>query len=242
MSIDPPGCKDIDDALSARRLPNGNIEIGVHIADVSYYVRPGTALDLEAADRSTTTYLVERRLDMLPGLLTETLCSIVEKQDRFAFSVFWEMTDKAEIINTSFHKTILCSSAALTYGAAQLIIDDPNTERKDLKESLLLLLNISKILKKRRSDAGALSLASPEVRFELDSETHDPLNLEAYQHKETNSLVEEFMLLANCSVAKQIYKSYPGYAILRRHPTPDPKRFDDFKALAASEGVCNIIF
>lgn len=238
-SIDPPGCKDIDDALSARRLENGNVEIGVHIADVSYYVRPGNALDLEAADRSTTTYLVERRLDMLPGLLTETLCSLVGGEDRFAFSVFWEMNEKnGEIINSTFHKTILRSKIALTYGAAQAIIDDPNVpnEQKDLRESLIILLNISKILKQKRIDAGALSLASPEVRFELDSETHDPLNIESYQHKDTNSLVEEFMLLANCTVARKIYNTYPNYAILRRHPIPDPKRFDDFKALALAEG------
>lgn len=237
-SIDPPGCKDIDDALSARRLENGNIEIGVHIADVSYYVRPGNALDLEAADRSTTTYLVERRLDMLPGLLTETLCSLVGGEDRFAFSVFWEMKENGEIVNSSFHKTILKSRIALTYGAAQAIIDDPNVppEQKDLRESLIMLLNISKILKQKRIDAGALSLASPEVRFQLDSETHDPLNIESYQHKDTNSLVEEFMLFANCTVARKIFTTYPNYAILRRHPVPDPKRFDDFKALAATEG------
>ena len=114
VSIDPPGCKDIDDALHARDLPNGNIEVGVHIADVTYYMKQGSALDREARNRSTSTYLVDRRLDMLPKLLTETLCSLVGGEDRFAFSVILEMTHEADVVNQRFVKTIIRSHQAMS--------------------------------------------------------------------------------------------------------------------------------
>ena len=123
-SIDPPGCKDIDDALHCRVLPNGNFECGVHIADVTYFVRQGTPIDDEAANRGTTTYIVQKRLDMLPGLLTETLCSVRANVDRFVFSVVWELTPNAEIVSQRFHKSIVHSRAALTYGEAQAMLDD----------------------------------------------------------------------------------------------------------------------
>lgn len=119
-SVDPPGCKDIDDALHSIVLPNGNIECGVHIADVSHFVRPDTAIDKEAAFRSTTVYLVDRRTDMLPGLLTENLCSLVGGVERLAFSCVWEMNPyTAEIINVKFHKSVIKSKSAFTYEMAQ---------------------------------------------------------------------------------------------------------------------------
>lgn len=119
-SIDPPGCRDIDDALHARMLPSGLLEVGVHIADVSYYVRPGTAIDAEAQRRATTTYIVERRLDMLPKLLTETLCSVKGNVDRFVFSTVWEIDPETyETRATRFHRSIVHSRAAMTYGDAQ---------------------------------------------------------------------------------------------------------------------------
>lgn len=114
-SIDPPGCKDIDDALHCIELPNGNLEIGVHIADVSYYVRPDSALDLEARNRCTTVYLVDRRTDMLPKLLTENLCSLRANVDRLSFSTIWEIDRKANIIKTRYCKTIIRSRRAFTY-------------------------------------------------------------------------------------------------------------------------------
>lgn len=123
-SIDPPGCKDIDDALHARTLPNGNYEIGVHIADVTHFVKEKTPLDEEACKRSTSVYLVDRRIDMLPKLLTESLCSLVSKVDRLAFSVIWEITPDAKIVNTEFTKSVIRSRASLTYQQAQAIIDD----------------------------------------------------------------------------------------------------------------------
>ena len=113
--MDPVGCKDIDDALHCQRLPNGNYEVGVHIADVSYFVRPESAIDLEAANRCTTVYLVDRRTDMLPKLLTENLCSLVQFVDRLSFSVIWELDKDAKIVETRFAKTIIHSKGSLNY-------------------------------------------------------------------------------------------------------------------------------
>ncbi|KAK8809491.1 hypothetical protein WA158_000434 [Blastocystis sp. Blastoise] len=234
-SIDPPGCKDIDDALHARKLPNGNYEIGVHIADVAYYIKSGTPLDIEAASRSTSTYLVNRRLDMLPKILTEKLCSIVGGEDRFAFSVVWEIDHHANIIKSDYFRSIIRSRRAMTYAQAQEILDTPNST-DILTEGLHILLDISKILKDNRLRKGALNLASPEVHFMLDSETQEPLNMAEYEHKETHSLVEEFMLLANCSVAKRITEVYRNIAILRRHPTPPPERFTNLTKVVKQAG------
>lgn len=225
LSIDPPGCKDIDDALHSRPLPNGNIEVGVHIADVTHFVLAGSAMDLEAASRSTSTYLVGRRLDMLPGLLTETLCSLKGGVDRFAFSVLWEITPTGQIIKAEFFKSIIHSIAALTYDEAQMMIDDPKAN--DVRASSVKQLNkLSKLFRQRRLEAGALTLASPEVRFVLDTESQNPTDVQMYALKEANSLVEEMMLLANITVGKKILRHYPTLSILRRHAAPSRQQFD----------------
>lgn len=125
-SVDPPGCTDIDDALHCYVLPNGNLSVGVHIADVSHFIRPGTALDKEAAARSNTVYLIGKRIDMVPALLSSNLCSLVECEERLTFSCVWEMDQEANIIKTVFHKSVIKSKAALTYEKAQIIIDDCN--------------------------------------------------------------------------------------------------------------------
>jgi exosome complex exonuclease DIS3/RRP44 len=216
-SVDPPGCKDIDDALHCALLPNGNYEIGVHIADVTYFVKANSALDLEASERCTTVYLVEKRTDMLPGILTEVLCSLVHSQDRLAFSVIWEMTSEFQVVRTCYAKSIIHSRASLSYQAASQII---NSDAQDeLALSLRRLLKISKVLRERRILNGALELASTEVKFELDPERQGK-NIALYKTYETNSMVEEFMLLANVSVGEKIVNSYPAYSILRRHPSP----------------------
>ncbi|KAK1124762.1 hypothetical protein K0M31_006122 [Melipona bicolor] len=234
-SVDPPGCTDIDDALHCRDLPNGNLEIGVHIADVTHFMRPGTALDKEAALRSTTVYLVDRRIHMLPDLLSSNLCSLLEKQERLTFSCIWEMDKDANIINTKFCKSIICSRAAMTYDEAQLKIDDA-TQQDPLVKSLRNLNYLSKKLKKKRLDNGALVLASPEIRFQVDCETHDPIEVEAKKLRETNSMVEEFMLLANISVAKRIVEEFPEYAVLRRHPEPPVANFEPLIKAAKNQG------
>ena len=207
-SVDPPGCTDIDDALHSKKLENGNYEVGVHIADVSHFIKPGTALDAEAALRGTSVYLADNRIDMVPMLLSSNLCSLRGGEERLAFSVIWEVSPEAEIVKTRFTKSLIKSKEAFTYEQAQIRIDDP-TLSDPLTESLRGLNFLAKKLKSKRLEAGALTLASVEVRFHLDSETADPIQLYTKELKETNSMVEEFMLLANCSVAEHIKNEFP---------------------------------
>ncbi|KAI1376922.1 RNB-domain-containing protein [Hypoxylon crocopeplum] len=225
-SIDPPGCQDIDDALHARPLPNGNFEVGVHIADVSHFVKPSNAMDTEASIRGTTVYLVDKRIDMLPMLLGTDLCSLKPYVERYAFSVLWELNQSADIVNVRFTKSVIKSREAFSYEQAQLRIDDAS-QKDDLTQGMRTLLMLSKKLKQKRMDAGALSLSSPEVKVEMESETSDPIDVKTKALLDTNSLVEEFMLLANISVAGKIYESFPQTAILRRHGAPPKTNFDE---------------
>ncbi|KAJ5544902.1 hypothetical protein N7461_007206 [Penicillium sp. DV-2018c] len=229
-SIDPPGCQDIDDALHARLLPNGNFEVGVHIADVSHFVKPNNPMDLEASVRGTTVYLVDKRIDMLPHLLGTDLCSLKPYVERYAFSVLWEMTPDAEIVSSNFTKSVIRSREAFSYEQAQLRIDD-KSQNDELTESMRALLKFSKILRQKRMDAGALNLASPEVRIEADSdEVGDPLtDVKTKAMLDTNSLVEEFMLLANITVGTKVYESFSQTALLRRHATPPPQNFEELQ-------------
>ncbi|KAF8760736.1 RNBHypothetical protein, partial [Rhizoctonia solani] len=198
-SIDPPNCQDIDDALHARQLPNGNIEAGVHIADVSHFVHPDTPMDNEAASRGTTVYLVDKRIDIH--------------------------------CQGPIHKIVIASKAAFTYEEAQIRKDDP-TMTDELTQSIRLLNSLALKLKAKRMAAGALNLASPEVKIHLDSaESSDPIDVEQKELRETNSLVEEFMLLANVSVARQIQESFPGTAVLRRHLPPPHSNFEKLQDL-----------
>ncbi|KFG65374.1 RNB family domain-containing protein [Toxoplasma gondii RUB] len=285
-SVDPPGCKDIDDALSLEVLENGNYRVGVHIADVTYFLKEGTALDEEASERCTTVYLVERRTDMLPSLLTTDLCSLVGNQDRLAFSVLWEMTPEGDIVSSSFHKTFIHSRAALTYAEAQNMIDDPN-DKSELAENLRRLLAISKVIRRKRTEAGALQLASPDVQIirdtlkdNRDDKTQPPVkptetrrgditseknengekgerakecyaeevvqeeasDIALYQARETNRMVEDFMLLANTTVAEKIVSYFPSASLLRRHPDPKEKQLEALKELLKSRGIENFEF
>ncbi|KZT00885.1 RNB-domain-containing protein [Laetiporus sulphureus 93-53] len=225
-SIDPPACQDIDDALHARPLPNGNIEAGVHIADVSHFVLPDNPMDHEAAARGTTVYLVDKRIDMLPALLGTNLCSLRPHVERLAFSVIWELTPEAEIVNVRFKKSVIASKSAFTYKEAQTRKDDPKLN-DDLTRSIRLLNSLARKLKEVRMAAGALNLASPEVKIQMDSsESSDPIDVEQKELLETNSLVEEFMLLANISVAREIEEAFPQTAVLRRHLPPPRANFE----------------
>jgi exosome complex exonuclease DIS3/RRP44 len=225
-SIDPPGCVDIDDALHARQLPNGNFEVGVHIADVSHFVKPNNAMDKEAALRGTTVYLVDKRIDMLPMLLGTDLCSLKPYVERYAFSVVWELAKNADIVSASFTKSVIRSREAFSYEAAQLRIDDKN-QKDELTQGMRHLMMLSKKLRAKRMAAGALNLASPEVRVETESETSDPVDVKTKQQLDTNQLVEEFMLLANISVAGKIYEAFPQTALLRRHAPPPKNNFEE---------------
>ncbi|XP_035249105.1 exosome complex exonuclease RRP44 [Anguilla anguilla] len=235
-SVDPPGCTDIDDALHCRDLENGNLEVGVHIADVSHFIRPGNALDQEAASRGTTVYLCDKRIDMVPELLSSNLCSLRSNVDRFAFSCIWEVNHEAEILSTRFTKSVINSKASLTYAEAQMRIDDAHMN-DDITRSLRGLNKLAKILKRKRIEKGALTLSSPEVRFHIDSETHDPIDLQTKELKETNSMVEEFMLLANISVAQKIYDEFSECALLRKHPAPPPSNYDILIKAAKSKNL-----
>lgn len=239
-SVDPPGCTDIDDALHFRKIDNEFCEVGVHIADVSYFVKTGTVLDKEAAHRGTTVYLSDRRIDMIPDLLSGNLCSLRQHEDRLAFSVIWKVRQaNAEIVDELFTKSIINSKASLTYDQAQTMINEKS--KGPLHESLKGLNKLAKKLKQRRLERGALVLArADEIRFvEVESETHErDTNLEI-QHKklvETNSMVEEFMLLANIAVANKLLSAFPEHALLRRHPKPSKTNFDDLIDSAAVKG------
>lgn len=225
-SIDPPGCVDIDDALHARKLPNGNFEVGVHIADVSHFVKPNNAMDKEASQRGTTVYLVDKRIDMLPMLLGTDLCSLKPYVERYAFSVLWEITPDADIVTSSFTKSVIRSREAFSYEQAQIRIDDA-TQQDDLTTGMRTLLMLSKKLKQKRYDAGALNLASPEVKVQTESETSDPVDVQTKRLLDTNSLVEEFMLLANISVAAKNHSAFPQTALLRRHGAPPKTNFEE---------------
>ena len=226
-SIDPPGCQDIDDALHARKLPNGNFEVGVHIADVSNFVKPNNAMDAEATARGTTVYLVDKRIDMLPMLLGTDLCSLKPNVERFAFSTIWEVTPDAQVVSASFTKSVIYSREGFSYEEAQKRIDDPKAQ-DELTEGMRALLMLSQKLREKRMDAGALNLSSPEVRIEADTESSDSLaDVKTKAHLATNSLVEEFMLLANITVAQKIQAVFPQTALLRRHATPPATNFAD---------------
>lgn len=234
-SVDPPGCTDIDDALHCRQIDGGLYEIGVHIADVSHFIRSGTALDKEAALRGTTVYLIDKRIDMVPDRLSTNLCSLRANEERFAFSVIWKINREAEVLDVKFTKTLIKSRAALTYAEAQMRIDDP-CQTDEVAQSLRRLNSIAKILRRKRIANGALSLASPEIRFHIDSETHDPIDVQAKELKETNWMVEEFMLLANTSTATHTHLNFPSCSLLRRHPSPPLNNFEPLIKVAKQKG------
>ncbi|KAG0235461.1 hypothetical protein BGW42_005247 [Actinomortierella wolfii] len=236
FTIDPVTAKDLDDAVSCTKLDDGNYEVGVHIADVSHFIKVGSALDREAKSRATTVYLVQKAIPMLPNVLCEDLCSLRANVDRLTFSVFWKMNDQAEILDTRFTKSIIRSCAQLSYDDAQRVITngnlDPKVEvfgqpRDVVEENIKIFFKLSQILRQRRFDNGALSINSIRLAFETD-ELQNPLDVSVYELKESNRLIEEFMLLANMSVARQICQFFPEQALLRRHEEPLEKRMTEF--------------
>ncbi|KAI7867430.1 exosome complex exonuclease RRP44-like protein [Spinellus fusiger] len=235
-SIDPPGCTDIDDALHVRKLENGNYELGVHIADVTYFVKPGQAMDEEAASRGTTVYLVDKRIDMLPGLLGTNLCSLRSNVDRLAFSCIWQVNENADIIDVEFTKSIIRSKHSFTYEEAQNRMDD-EWMQDDITNGIRVMNSMAKKLRQKRIDRGALTLSSPEVRFNLENDSQDPVDVEMKELKETNALVEEFMLLANISVAEKIHSKFPNSALLRKHAAPPSTSFDTLRKALLEVGV-----
>ena len=234
-SIDPPGCVDIDDALHLKNLGDGRFEVGVHIADVCHFVERNTPLDLESARRAETFYLVNTRANMVPELLSENLCSLHPHVDRLAFSVIMEMDDAANVISRNFVKTVIRSRGALSYAEAQARIDAADGTSDELTTNLKTLNRLARKLRQRRMDEGALELASSEVKFELEMGSDgrpDPRSLPTAMTLSTSdaahSLIEEFMVLANCLVARRTAEAFPRQALLRLHPQP---KLDDFASL-----------
>ncbi|RNF06806.1 exosome complex exonuclease RRP44 isoform X1 [Trypanosoma conorhini] len=237
VSVDPLGCRDIDDALHCRVVNGNHLEVGVHIADVTHFLREGTAMDEEAAKRSTSVYLVDRRINMLPQLLTENLCSIVADEDRYAFSIMWEFDENYNVVRDYFGKTVIRSRAALYYGDAQRMIDDAN-DTSEIAVSLRHLMNISRHFKAKREKDGALFLASQEFKFKVDNDHVNPTDMQVYQTFEANSMIEEWMLFANAAAARKVYASYPRWTLLRRHQRPAENAFDTLnEALQRTVGL-----
>ena len=210
FTIDPADAKDYDDALSLAKLPNGNFEVGVHIADVSYYVKPGTLLDQEAQARGTSVYLVDRTVPMLPEKLSNKLCSLRPHEDKLTFSTVFEITPEAKIVDRWFGRTAICSDYRFDYDGAQKVIETEGAEDQsvpqEIREAVLELHKLATIMRKRRFAAGAISFERPEMKVEVD-ETGKPLRVYEKISKEANWLIEEFMLLANKSVAEFIATS-----------------------------------
>ncbi|MDP5011956.1 MAG: ribonuclease R [Crocinitomicaceae bacterium] len=221
FTIDPVDAKDFDDALSFKRLENGHIEIGVHIADVSFYVRPGSPMDKEALKRSNSVYLVDRVVPMLPEQLSNLACSLRPHEDKFSFSAVFEMDEDGKVYNQWFGKTVIHSDRRFSYEEAQEIIEGKDG---DFKDEMLILDKIAKILRKARLKHGALNIESEEMRFRLD-ETGHPIEVLIKTSKDANKLIEEFMLLANRKVATFIAAPKPGKDqipfVFRVHDKPD---------------------
>ncbi len=226
ITIDPEDAKDFDDAISVEDLPNGNLLLGVHIADVSYYVREGTALDSEAFRRATSIYLADRVVPMLPERLSNELCSLQPNKDRLAFSVFMEFTPRGVLKNYELHQSIINSKRRYTYDEVQEIIDKKSGDNAEL---ILKAHKLATILKERRLSKGGINFETFEIKFKLDSDK-TPLEAKLKIPTEATSLIEEFMLAANQSAAnyvkklarKQRRKILPY--IFRVHDEPDPRQ------------------
>lgn len=260
FSIDPIGCQDVDDTLSIRTLPNGNLELGVHIADVTHFVKPHSLLDLEARKRSTSIYMADRRFDMLPHVLSGDLCSLWSGVDRYAVSVTWELSPELEVVSVDYFRSVIRSSYKLHYELAQDIHDgkvdlqqalavipellkaheamgDGRARFDELKRSITMLLNVASVLKTRRSEGGGLELDSVEVQVKFSDP--DRTQLEDLQQKEPlemHETIAECMIFANHWVAKRCIEDYPTRACLRHHPPPRMDHFVELIHCAAAKG------
>ena len=232
FTIDPVDAKDFDDALSIEELDNGNYRIGVHIADVSHYVKAGSSIDKEAAARGNSVYFVGKAISMLPEKLSNYLCSLVPQKDRLTFSVIFEMTNKGVLLNHKIAKTIINSKKRFTYEDVQKIID---IGEGDYSTEINLLNTLAKILRSKRMKEGSLEFFTPEVEFQLD-ESGKPTNILKKEITESNMLIEEFMLLANKTIAERIFSRGNIPFIYRVHDYPDEEKIQEFSRFVKSLG------
>ncbi len=236
FTIDPKDAKDFDDALSIRRLENGNYEIGVHIADVTHYVTPDSIIDREAQKRATSVYLVDRVVPMLPEHLCNGICSLRPNEDKLSFSCIFEMDEEANIKSSNIARTVTRSNRRFTYEEAQEIIE---TGVGEYAQEILMLDHMAKIMRKHRYENGAIEFDRAEVRFEID-ETGHPIDVYFKVSKDANKLIEEFMLLANRTVAQAIGlphdKKKAKAFVYRVHDMPDPGKLADLSSLSRTFG------
>ncbi|MCS6822640.1 MAG: ribonuclease R [Microscillaceae bacterium] len=236
FTIDPEDAKDFDDALSIQKLPNGNWEIGIHIADVTHYVKPQSALDQEAQKRATSVYLVDRVVPMLPERLSNFLCSLRPYEDKLTFSAVFEMNENAEVLSEWFGKTIICSNRRFSYEEVQQILE---TGVGDFAQELQTLNKLAKKMTEQRFKNGAINFETIEVKFKLD-ENASPVGVYLKERKDAHRLIEEFMLLANKKVAEFVYKKRKketeATMVYRVHEPPQPEKLNTFAAFARKLG------
>ena len=236
FTIDPVDAKDFDDALSFRALPNGHYEVGVHIADVTHYVHPDTIIDREAQKRATSVYLVDRVVPMLPEHLCNGICSLRPDEEKLAFSVIFHMDDNAKVISSKIARTVIKSNRRFSYEEAQEVIE---TGLGDCVEAIQKLNELAKILRRERYENGSVEFDRAEVKFHIDDKGK-PLGVFFKVSKDANKLIEEFMLLANRTVAtfvgKPQGKKKPKAFVYRVHDVPDPTRLADLSAIARAFG------
>ena len=236
FTIDPKDAKDFDDALSIRLIKPGLWEVGVHIADVTHYVKEGGIIDKEAEKRATSVYLVDRTIPMLPERLCNFICSLRPDEEKLAYSVIFEMTEKGEVKNSRVVHTVIKSDRRFTYEEAQEIIE---TGKGDFQEEVLQLDKLAKILRENRFKAGAINFDRYEVKFEID-EKGKPVSVYFKESKDANKLIEEFMLLANRTVAEKIGRVPKGKKAkvlpYRIHDLPDPEKLDNLAQFIARFG------
>lgn len=234
FTIDPDDAKDFDDAINVERIPDG-WRVGIHIADVSHYVKPKSALDREAHSRGNSVYLADRVIPMLPEALSNGICSLKPNVDRMAFSVFAEVLKSGKIQSVRFAKTVIRSAARLTYKQALAILEKPAKKDDLLAERVHTAWELSSLLRKKRFAAGALDLEFPEVKVWLD-EKGRPVRLERVDNDISHQLIEELMLLANELVARELkHRKQP--TVYRIHEKPDPEKLAEFREFAASQGI-----
>jgi len=244
FTIDPHDAKDFDDALSIRPIKKGLWEVGVHIADVSYYVQEGSIIDKEAYKRATSVYLVDRTIPMLPEKLCNNLCSLRQDEDKLTYSVIMEMTDGGVVKRSRIARTVIRSNRRFTYEEVQSIIEREQQGGKEplpgdeFKTEIMTLDSLAKILRDKRFADGALSFDRVEVRFDIDEKGH-PVSVYFKESKDANKLVEEFMLLANRIVAESIGTvkgGNPKTFVYRVHDEPDPERMENLQNFVAKFG------
>jgi len=225
FTIDPEDAKDFDDALSFNKLPNGNMEVGIHIADVTHYVRTGSLIDKVAQERATSVYLVDRTIPMLPERLSNHICSLNPLEDKLTYSAVFELDSKGNVVSEWFGRTVIRSDRRFSYSGAQQVID---TGEGDMKEQLLTLHNLAQMLRSRRFASGSFAFERLEVKFNL-SETGIPLGILFREFGTANQLIEEFMLLANRRVAEYVGKKLKGKTFVYRiHDKPNSEKLSSF--------------